>query len=165
MNKISLGYLFFAHHPPCQLHRTIPIRMFGWSYRLCTRCTGQYAAFSTVFLILLLDGGQSLPLWGLYLLPLPATADWLSQTMQWRESNTFMRLLTGGCFGVWLAGWLQAIIWSHSAIVHLPIQIALYVGVTMLVLSLKKGSIDEYLLPYEEYVEEYKRNKKQNAGS
>jgi uncharacterized membrane protein len=119
------------------------------------------------FMIRILHPDFSLPIWALYLLPFFATADWLTQALQWRESTTFLRILTGGLFGIWMAEWVCTLMKGGIVLIHLPIQIALYIALTLFLLSLKKGAIDDYLLPYEQFVEEYalfKKNKQIEAN-
>jgi uncharacterized membrane protein len=163
--KVSFWYLTFAHHPFSELNRTLQFRLFGRHMVLCTRCTGQYAAFAAALLLALIgrwDLGVVIP----YLLPLPATLDWLTQALKLRESTTWLRLATGGLFGTWLANAVLALIaWDTGALLHTLIQIFGYVSAVMLVFALIKGSMDAYLKPYEDFVEEFRKQKKLESCS
>ncbi|MFC0332307.1 DUF2085 domain-containing protein [Paenibacillus sepulcri] len=160
--KPSFWYIFFSHHPYCQLNRTLRISFFGRTISLCTRCTGQY---SMMFLYLAWSMKIKItePAIVIYLLPLPATIDWLTQTLKWRESTTPIRLLTGGLFGIWLAVVVkQVIYWDPQLLLQILYQILIYIFAVMTVLLAKKGSIDDYLQPYEDFIGEYQlqRSKK-----
>jgi len=152
-----LVHIFF-HHPYCQLNRTLQVSLFGKKIVLCTRCTGQYSMM-LLYLILSLLFEIKEPAVLIYLLPLPATLDWLTQTIKWRESTTPIRLLTGGLFGIWLAVAVRHIIfWDSHILLQLLYQSIIYIMAVLLVLIAKKGSIDDYLQPYEDFINEYQTN-------
>jgi uncharacterized membrane protein len=157
--KITPWHIIFSHHPFSEWNRTLQFKLFNRNIVLCTRCTGQYMAFA----IALVLGGffrWNFSLVATYLLPLPATLDWLTQALKLRESKTWIRLITGGLFGIWLANSLLALfIWNSSALIHTCIQIAAYVTSVLIVFMLKKGSMNVYLKPYEDFVEEYQKQK------
>jgi hypothetical protein len=103
------------------------------------------------------------PFWLACLLPLPATLDWLTQTLRWRESTTLIRLLTGGLFGVWLAIVFKHIyIWDSHFLLYSMYQCIVFIAGTLLSLLAKKGSIDDYLLPYETFIDEYQAQRQTN---
>jgi uncharacterized membrane protein len=158
--KITHWHIIFSHHPFSEWNRTLQFKLFNQRIVLCTRCTGQYMAF-TIALVLGEIFRWDFNLVVTYLLPLPATFDWLTQALKLRESKTWIRLITGGLFGVWLANVLLALfIWNSSALIHTCIQIVAYVSSVLFTFMLKKGSMDVYLKPYEDFVEEYQKQKK-----
>ncbi|MEK7256227.1 MAG: DUF2085 domain-containing protein [Bacteroidota bacterium] len=88
-----------------ELHLTVchrrPDRSFfykGKQFPLCARCTGTVLGFLTLPLF----GFQAVKLTLLQvgLLLLPAWIDGMTQALGWRESNNWLRLLTGLLLGV-----------------------------------------------------------------
>jgi len=73
----------------------------GKDYHFCSRCLGKYSGILAVFVLFLtgLRVPMWLHLWGMALFPLPATVDWLTQSMRMRESKNGIRLFTGFLFG------------------------------------------------------------------
>jgi uncharacterized membrane protein len=157
--RITLWHLVFSHHPFSEWNRTLQFKLLNRDIVLCTRCTGQYTAFAIAFIMEWLFHWD-FSVVATYFLPLPATLDWLTQALKFRESKTWLRLITGGFFGVWLANVVLAIFtWNYSTLIHTCIQILGYVSFVLIVFLLKKGSMDIYLKPYEDFVEEYQSQK------
>jgi uncharacterized membrane protein len=157
--KITHWHIIFSHHPFSEWNRTLQFKVFNRRIVLCTRCTGQYTTFAIALFV-----GEffrlDFSLVATYLLPLPATLDWLTQALKFRESKTWIRLITGGLFGVWLADILLAFFnWNSCTLIHACIQIVAYVSSVLIAFMLKKGSMDVYLKPYEDFVEEYQKQK------
>ncbi|WP_047809938.1 DUF2085 domain-containing protein [Desulfosporosinus acididurans] len=154
----SLRYLFFAHHPPCQLDRTFEIPFGNRKIVLCARCTAQY----TALILYLLVARRTLVFdyWVIALLPLGASIDWLTQALEWRLSNNILRSITGGLFGVWLGISIQAL-WlrQKELIIFLLIQSGFYLFGVLGTLALRPGSLNRYLEPYEMFVREYVQQK------
>ncbi|MNL56653.1 hypothetical protein D3C87_1801630 [compost metagenome] len=98
----------------------------------------------------------------IYLLPLPATLDWLTQTLKWRESTTSIRLVTGGLFGIWMAIVLKQLsLWNLPLFLPLLYQISLYLLAVAFSLLAKRGALDDYLEPYEKFIQDYQNSQKQ----
>lgn len=102
----------------------------------------------------------TLPAFFSWLLPLPATLDWLTQTLKKRVSTTPIRLVTGMLFGIWLGDLLRGAISGDIRSLYLfGLQIIIYMAVVMLILFKYQGIIDSYLKPYEDFIEDYRRQK------
>jgi uncharacterized membrane protein len=97
----SYLFLLLSHHEPKNLHRTIHVRLLGKDFYFCSRCTGKYSGVLLVFVLFL--AGFRIPAWLnlciIALFPLPATIDWLTQTIRMRESKTWIRIITGFLLG------------------------------------------------------------------
>lgn len=97
-----LLFLLLSHHRPEKLHRTLHIPFRGRNIYLCARCTGEFSAILSLLIVWLL--GFEFPAW-LYLplisiLPLPAAADWVTQSCKMRESRNTIRVFTGFLLGI-----------------------------------------------------------------
>lgn len=161
--RITFWHLFFSHHPPEEWNRTLRFKIFEREIVLCTRCTGQYIACFLMLAMNIILGLKPSVVFT-YILPLPATADWLTQALQLRESKTWIRLLTGGLFGIWLANFILSIVTLNLiSLFHILLQIIIYVTAVMIFFIRKKGSMDRYLKPYEDFVEEYIRRKNKST--
>jgi len=125
---------------------------------LCTRCTGQYVGLIAYALCITQTAVEHLPISLIWLLPLPITIDWVTQTLNKRVSTKSLRLLTGFLFGIWV-GELVATILSRdfSSIMKVGVQITTYLVVVMSILFIHQGSIDNYLKPYEDFIEDYQK--------
>ena len=87
----KLGFAFLCHRRPER-----SFKVFGYSFPLCSRCTGLLAGF--LGLIWLASFQISLPLFAVALLMLPLAVDGLTQLAGFRESNNVLRFLTGFMF-------------------------------------------------------------------
>jgi len=97
-----LFFLLLSHNTPENLDRTIHIRFWGRNIYFCARCTGTYSGILIILSAWLL--GFDFPTW-LYLplfsiLPIPATADWITQSCNLRVSRNLIRTSTGCLLGV-----------------------------------------------------------------
>jgi len=105
MNKEDwhlLLFLLLSHHRPEKLNRTIHLPFRGRNIYLCARCTGEFSGIVSLFIAWFL--GFEFPAW-LYLplislLPLPAAADWVTQSCKLRESRNTIRVFTGFLLGI-----------------------------------------------------------------
>lgn len=86
------------------------------------------------------------------LLPLPATLDWFSQTVGWRESTNPIRFITGWCYGMSLGICLGAL-WLFKLYV-LGIALLIYGSYVIVVFYFLRyfDVIETYLKPYEEFL-------------
>lgn len=95
------GYLL-SHHFPKDYHRCLSFSLFGKKHFICTRCLGWYIAFF-LFWPLSVSGLLNLikynPLF-LYLLPLPALADWTLHRFGIYEGTNYSRFFTGTLLGL-----------------------------------------------------------------
>jgi len=99
--KESLLFLLLAHHRSDQLHRTIHLRLGQRDLYLCARGTGRYSGLLTT---VILGNFLQIPLWFYYfsfiIFPIPATIDWTTQKIGWRESRNVIRVPTGFLLGI-----------------------------------------------------------------
>ncbi len=152
----SIFYLITSHHPPCQLNRTWEIFLGGHRIFICTRCLGQYLGLLVAFLLTLFQYlhvtayGEALLYFGLF--PLPATLDWFSQTMRWRESINSIRFFTGCGYGVSL-GVCFGSIWMFN-LYGLLFALLIYSCYLLIIFYLLRhfDVLDDYLAPYEQFV-------------
>ena len=94
----------------------------------------------------------------IWILPLFATLDWLTQTLNKRLSTTPIRLITGSLFGIWLGIVVHALLlFDLQLLLILGIQSAIYITLVTGVLLSNRGCIDKYLKTYEEFIMEYQR--------
>ena len=108
-----LPYLAFAHHYEDRRNRTLTLRILGWEQPLCTRCTSQWVSFGLFAWILPFYSIELATfIWAavLFLLPLPALVDWVTQSWELRESTTSIRVLTGSALGLGYAFEFEAIV-------------------------------------------------------
>ena len=108
-----LPYLAFAHHYEDRRNRTLTLRILGWEQPLCTQCTSQWVSFGLFAWILPFYSIELATfIWAavLFLLPLPALVDWVTQSWELRESTTSIRVLTGSALGLGYALGFEAIV-------------------------------------------------------
>lgn len=159
-NKITFIYLLLAHHPYSELDRTVKICIGKTDLFLCTRCTGQYLGIIVYLSFFLQEPTVNLLISSIILLPLPATLDWLTQTLKWRKSTTLIRLITGFLFGIWIGVLVHAIkAWNINLLIVMVVQSFGYMSFVMAILYKNHGCIDDYLKPYEEFIAEYERQR------
>jgi uncharacterized membrane protein len=102
--------ILIAHHFPNRYRRTLELRIGELSYHFCARCSGQLLGFLTILSLFLVS-----PSFGILLsAPISAvtlgvgpslpTADWLTQTVRSRESNNYLRVVTGITLGAAFGG-------------------------------------------------------------
>ena len=156
MGKISFSYLLLSHHPFSEINRTIRIMILNKRIHLCARCTGKYLGLLLCLLLIFWRGHISIPYLIFIFLPLPATLDWLTQTIKIRESKNTLRIITGFIYGLWLGLCIHTVIlWDISYLLIIVLQCLGYISVVGFILTRKKGCINEYLKPYEEFVDQY----------
>lgn len=83
-------------------HR-IPERSFfykGHQFPVCARCTGAYLSISTVPIIKYLNLEANTFLLGGIILVIPMAVDGITQLFGLRESNNYLRLVTGFIGGI-----------------------------------------------------------------
>jgi uncharacterized membrane protein len=92
----TLARLLLEHHPPWLRSRCISIGIHGRRVHLCARCTGTVIG---VISNIVLRSGVCDPLL-ITALATPATLDWATQKLGYRESSNPIRLLTGYLLGL-----------------------------------------------------------------
>jgi uncharacterized membrane protein len=91
-NRTKIGFSF------CHRRKDRSIRISGYTFPLCARCTGLWLGF--VMGLLVRVAGLHIPLILAFVLMLPLTVDGLTQLAGYRESNNRLRLLSGVLFGI-----------------------------------------------------------------
>jgi uncharacterized membrane protein len=94
----------------CICHRR-PDRSFsldGRLFPLCARCTG--IVTGAVGALVLAALGIAPPPWADVILMVPLVADGVSQSLGWRESTNWLRLITGMLFGMGMAFLMIAVV-------------------------------------------------------
>ena len=86
-----------SHHPPCDYDRTFKIA----SIRICTRCFGVLLGVLTSILLQVNSNilASTIPIWVLFLLPLPAVFDFIAHELDLWRSNNAKRLASGLLLG------------------------------------------------------------------
>ena len=127
----------------------VTAKIVGRRLRLCARCTGATLGFTAILLVGLsghLPFFKSVPLTsqlGLcLLLAAPASIDWFTQTLEFRESNNVLRILTGLLEGVGV-GFLSL----TSIPTTLKIAILIGVGATVINFGFAARTV-RGLMPY-----------------
>ncbi len=152
----SLLFLATAHHPPCQLNRTWRFTIWGHKFYICTRCTGQYLG-TLAALYLVLFGGflvegllVKIILFGVF--PLPATIDWLTQTLGQRESINSIRSTTGFLYGFSIGTSLACVLTLNwKALTFIVPVYTLYILFVMYLL-VRLNVLKKYLMPYKSFL-------------
>ncbi len=77
----------------------------GFKSGMCWRTLAIYGSLAGLLLVFMGTGRKwkALPLWAALFLILPMAVDGVSQMLGLRESNLFLRLVTGGLFSLGLA--------------------------------------------------------------
>jgi uncharacterized membrane protein len=152
----SVFFLVTSHHPPCQLNRTWRFNIFGHKVYICTRCLGQNSAIVFSLLSILVFGFRvdsiSAAILFFGILPFPATIDWLTQTMGWRESINAIRITTGFLYGVSIGICLGCILTFNLkallfAVIFYPVYLLVVLGILR-----RYQKIPDYLQPYEDFL-------------
>jgi uncharacterized membrane protein len=91
-NRTKIGFSF------CHRRKDRSIRISGYTFPLCARCTGLWLGF--VMGLLVRVAGLHIPLILAFVLMLPLAVDGLTQLAGYRESNNRLRLLSGVLFGI-----------------------------------------------------------------
>jgi uncharacterized membrane protein len=91
-SRTKIGFSF------CHRRKDRSIRISGYTFPLCARCTGLWLGF--VMGLLVRVAGLHMPLIFAFVLMLPLTVDGLTQLAGYRESNNRLRLLSGVLFGI-----------------------------------------------------------------
>lgn len=147
--------IFLGHHPLDELDHMLCLHARGQKFFLCARCTGQYAGVLAGFLATPYLPG--LGTWGLLLLslllPAPATWDWFTQLSQGRPSSNWIRIPTGGLFGLLLGHWAHRL-WAGNW-ADFPVILGTIVGYITLVTilcALHRDLVVGYVERYERFV-------------
>lgn len=92
LEKKKIGFAF------CHRRKDRSLKMLGYTFPLCARCTGLWLGFGMglVFRIL----GLHMPLVFAIAFMLPLIIDGFTQFFRFGESNSPLRLLTGILFGI-----------------------------------------------------------------
>jgi uncharacterized membrane protein len=91
-NRTKIGLSF------CHRRKDRSIRISGYTFPLCARCTGLWLGF--VMGLLVRVAGLHMPLIFVFAFMLPLAVDSLTQLAGYRESNNRLRLLSGVLFGI-----------------------------------------------------------------
>jgi len=91
-NRTKIGLSF------CHRRKDRSIRISGYTFPLCARCTGLWLGF--VMGLLVRVAGLHMPPVFVFAFMLPLTVDSLTQLAGYRESNNRLRLLSGFLFGI-----------------------------------------------------------------
>ena len=91
-NRTKIGFAF------CHRRKDRSLRISGYTFPLCARCTGLWLGF--VLGLLVRVAGLHMPLIFAFVLMLPLTVDGFTQLAGYRESNNPLRLLSGTLFGI-----------------------------------------------------------------
>jgi uncharacterized membrane protein len=145
--------LLLSHHPPCQYNRTL---LIPWlNIRVCARCFGELVGM--IMSLWLLVGVRPVPSYWLVMavsvLTLPAIVDWSTQAIGWRESNNYLRILTGGMFAaacVQVGFFLRTASFDYFIAGFFLIAIEGFAAVKWLEVV---GAFPKIMAPFEEYAE------------
>jgi len=91
-NRTKIRFAF------CHRRKDRSLRISGYTFPLCARCTGLWLGF--VMGLLVRVAGLHMPLIFAFAFMLPLTVDGLTQLAGYRESNNRLRLLSGALFGI-----------------------------------------------------------------
>lgn len=155
--RVPMG-LILSHHPPCQHNRTLLVPFFR--FRLCARCFGE--AWGLVICLWLLKRFHPTPSYPQVLMvglfSLPAIIDWSTQAIGWRESNNYLRIMTGGMFaaacvqtGYFLAK--GSFIYGAASLI-----IIIFEGMVALRWLKRSGAFERILAPFEDYAKSLGRD-------
>lgn len=130
-----------SHHQPNRFGRTLGVRWGGRTVHLCARCTGTLAGAGAYLLLFLASSHLPVPFFSrefqvlFALAPLPAAADWLTQSMGRRESTNAVRLVSGALLGMAYLDVLALLITRAWFFLLIAVLVFLaYAGALMLVL-------------------------------
>lgn len=90
--KMKIGFAF------CHRRKERSIKMLGYTFPLCARCTGLWLGFGIGLILRILS--LNMPLVFAISLTLPLIIDGFTQFLGFRESNNLLRLLTGVLCGI-----------------------------------------------------------------
>jgi len=86
------------------------------------------------------------------ILPFPATLDWFTQTMRWRESVNLVRVLTGFLYGVSTGVCLgNALKFNMNVLLVAIPTYSAYIAIVIWLLR-KHQVLRNYLAPYEQFL-------------
>lgn len=91
-NRTKIRFAF------CHRRKDRSLRISGYTFPLCARCTGLWLGFVIGFLVRV--AGLHMPLMFAFAFMLPLAVDGLTQLAGYRESNNRLRLLSGALFGI-----------------------------------------------------------------
>jgi len=149
--------LFFSHHPPEHINRTLKFTIFDKRIHLCARCSGlMMGLFSGVLLVNIFNSSitkiNDYILTALiFLLILPAIIDFITQLINGIESNNMRRVITGGLFGLSL----RVCIWSLLRELFFPflvfITTFIFIGIWFFTSPDRTKKMIEHLKLYSDY--------------
>lgn len=97
--------IIFSHHLATRYSRTFCVRVAGRTLHLCARCSGQVVGILGFVLLFWVCHSVGFPLYvpisqiPFAFGPLPASLDWLTQSLGRRESSNHLRILSGILLG------------------------------------------------------------------
>lgn len=86
---------------PCHRRPDRSIHFRGQPFPLCARCMSILLGFLLIPILFFLP--VTIPIWIGILLQLPMVVDGVTQKYKFRESNNFLRVITGGMSGIGLS--------------------------------------------------------------
>jgi uncharacterized membrane protein len=84
---------------PCHRRADRSLFFHGKQFPLCARCTAIYAAYLSLPIFAFMDKNISFLILGI-LFQLPMFIDGVTQLLKWRESNNYLRVITGFVSGI-----------------------------------------------------------------
>ena len=139
----SLWFYLLSHHSSSKLHRTIHLRVIKKDIYLCARCTGIFLGFVTSFFLFgTISSLAAFVMMALF--PLPAAADWITQTLGIRESKNWIRVGTGYLLGITWGFLFSFLLRGYlSMFLCALLVLAIYYGVVY-VIARKTGMLRNY---------------------
>ncbi|MFX1341683.1 MAG: DUF2085 domain-containing protein [Promethearchaeota archaeon] len=133
-------HLLISHHEPPYMNRTWSISFRGRTLHICTRCSALLLGILAglfIHLYLFLIPMNPITFFGAFLLSVPAVIDWSTQTLEMRESRTFIRAITG-----FLLGYAVGLVLASNDVIYWILVAVLYSGYTIVFGSLAPRLIE-----------------------
>ncbi|MEH7455044.1 DUF2085 domain-containing protein [Gottfriedia acidiceleris] len=83
---------------PCHRKQERSLHIGSYTFPLCARCTAIFVGY--LFLPFLFRISSFIFWWYIPILMIPLLIDGYTQKWKWRESNNFLRFITGFLFGI-----------------------------------------------------------------
>ena len=102
---------------PCHRRSDRCVSIGGEPFPICARCMSILLGFFAIPIFLFLP--FTIPVWVGILLQIPMMIDGVTQAFHWRESNQFLRIITGSMSGIGLS---ILTIWGSHFWVQMMVQ-------------------------------------------